>query len=186
VYFCKTISNEVYLSQKRFSKHRKTTKLILASTLSCIAALLQAAGGLFPGIGFLLSPLATAPILLFSMLSIPFGVVAYFLTILLLVILQPTELMIFPLTTGLIGLGIGIAFYFFKTRMSIIVAGAILLMLGIMSLLFIFNFPVLGPASADSFTLLTTGSIFIFSFFYSWLWVELGLVLFKRLIRIIS
>jgi hypothetical protein len=186
VYFFKTISDDIRLSQRTFSKHRKTMKLILASSLACVAAILQATGGLFPGIGYLLSPLATAPILLFSMLSLPFGVITYFLTVLLLVIFQPTELMVFPFTTGLLALGIGAAFYFFKKRISIIVAGATLLMLGIMSLLFILRYPILGPAVDDSFSFLTTGIIFLSSFFYSWLWVELGLFIFKRLKMIIS
>ncbi len=161
-------------------------KLILGSIFGCIAAILQAAGGYLPGIGYFLSPLATAPILLCSMFSIPFGVMSYFLTIMLLFILQPTELIVFPFTTGLLGLGIGASFYFFRKRLSIITTGTILLMLGIMSLLFIFHFPVLGPAVSDSFSFLTTGSIFLFAFLYSWLWVEIALVIFKRLKMIIN
>lgn len=88
-------------------------KLILVSIFACIAAILQAAGGFLPGIGYLLSPLATAPILLCSMFSIPLGIMSYFLTFMLLFILQPTELIVFPFTTGLLGLGIGVSFSFF-------------------------------------------------------------------------
>jgi hypothetical protein len=156
-------------------------KLILVSIFTCIAAILQAAGGLLPGIGYFLSPLATAPILLCSMFSIPFGVMSYSLTIMLLLILQPSELIIFPFTTGLLGLGIGASFSFFRMRISIIAAGAILLMLGIMGLLFIFHFPVLGPAVSVSFSFLTAGGIFLFVFLYSWLWVEIALIIIKRL-----
>ncbi|GLB61843.1 hypothetical protein NCCP133_39720 [Cytobacillus sp. NCCP-133] len=79
-----------------------------------MAAILQAAGGYFPGIGYFFSPLATAPVLLCSMFSIPFGAMSYFLTMMLLFILQPTELIVFPFTTGLLGLGIGASFSFFK------------------------------------------------------------------------
>ena len=156
-------------------------KLILVSIFTCIAAILQAAGGLLPGIGYFLSPLATAPILLCSMFSIPFGVMSYSLTIMLLLILQPSELIIFPFTTGLLGLGIGASFSFFRKRISIIAAGAILLMLGIMGLLFIFHFPVLGPAVSVSFSFHTAGGIFLFVFLYSWLWVEIALIIIKRL-----
>ena len=92
---------------------------------------------------------------------------SYFLTILLLFILFPSELVVFPFTTGLLGIGIGAAFSFFNKRISIISVGAILLTIGIMSLLYIFHFPVLGPAVSDSFSFLTTGSIFLFSFFYN-------------------
>lgn len=185
MFFLKPISDEVRLSQIIFNKHNKTMKLILGSIFACIAAILQAAGGFLPGIGYLLSPLATAPILLCSMFSIPFGVMSYFLTIMLLFILQPTELIIFLFTTGLLGLGIGASFYFFRKRLSIIGTGVILLMLGIMSLLFIFHFPVLGPVVSVSFSFLTTGSIFLFAFIYSWLWVEIALIIFKRLKMII-
>ncbi|QGQ45861.1 hypothetical protein [Metabacillus sediminilitoris] len=185
MFFLKPISDEVRLSQIIFNKHKKTMKLILGSIFACIAAILQAAGGFLPGIGYLLSPLATAPILLCSMFSIPFGVISYFLTIMLLFILQPTELIVFPFTTGLLGLCIGASFYFFRKRLSIIATGTILLMLGMMSLLFILQFPVLGPVVSVSFSFLTTGSIFLFAFLYSWLWVEIALIIFKRLKRII-
>ncbi|MCY9141191.1 hypothetical protein [Peribacillus frigoritolerans] len=179
MYFFKPISDEVRLSQILFNKHKKTMKLILVSIFACIAAILQAAPGFLPGIGYFISPLATAPILLGSMFSIPFGVMTYLLTIMLLFILQPTELIVFPFTTGLLGLGIGVPFSFFRKRLSVIAVGAILLMSGIMSLLFIFHFPVLGPAVPVSFSFLITG--FLLAFIYSWFWVEVALVIFKRL-----
>ncbi len=179
--FLKPVSDEVRSSQFIFNRYKKTRMLILGAIFSCIAAILQAAGGFLPGVGYFISPLATAPILLYSMFSIPFGVMSYFLTIMLLFVLQPTELFIFPFTTGLLGLGIGTSFHFFKRRLSIISTGTILLMTGIMSLLFIFHFPILGPAVSDSFSFLTSGMIFIFSFLYSWLWVEIALIIFNRL-----
>ena len=185
MFFLKPISDQVRISQKIFNNHNKTMKLILVSIFACIASILQAAGGFFPGIGYFISPLATAPILLCSMFSIPFGVMSYFLTIILLFILQPTELMVFPFTTGLLGLGIGGSFSFFRKRLSIIAAGAILLMLGIMSLIYIFHFPVLGPAVDNTVSFPKIGSIFLFAFLYSWLWVEMALVIYKRLKRMI-
>ncbi|WP_174615154.1 hypothetical protein [Virgibacillus ihumii] len=181
MYFFKPVADEVRAFQNIFNKRNKTMKLILVSIFGCIAAVFQAAGGLLPGIGYFLSPLATAPILLCTMFSIPFGVMSYFLTMMLLLILQPTELIIFPFTTGLLGLGIGAAFSFFRKRISIIVAGSVLLMSGIMSLLVIFQFPILGPVASNSFSFLTIGGVFLFTFFYSWLWVEIGLILFKRI-----
>jgi hypothetical protein len=185
VYFLKHISDEVRLSQIIFNKYRKTMKIIFVSILACIAAILQAAGGFLPGIGYLISPLATAPILLCSMFSISFGVISYFLTIILLFILQPTELIVFPFTTGLLGLGIGASFYFFRKRISIIATGTIVLMLGIMILLFTFHFPVLGPAVSVSFSFLPTGIIFLVAFLYSWIWTEIALIIIKRIKTII-
>ncbi|TCN22650.1 hypothetical protein [Mesobacillus foraminis] len=185
MYFLKPVSDGVRLSQIVFNKHKKTPKLILGAIFSCIAAILQAAGGLFPVVGFFFSPLATAPILLCSMFSIPFGIMSYFLTMMMLFILQPTELIVFPFTTGLLGLGIGASFTFYRIRLSIIAAGAILLMSGIMSLIYILHFPVLGPAVPVSFSFRTTGIIFLFAFLYSWLWVEMALILHIRLKRLI-
>lgn len=182
MYLFKAISIEIKLAQKTFTtKHTKTKKLILGSIFACFAAIFQSAGGFFPGIGYLLSPLATAPILLYVMISVPFGAMVFFQAIILLFVLQPTELIVFPFTTGLLGLGIGLSFYLFKSRLSIIAAGAFSLTLGISILLYILRFPILGPAFSNSFSLLTIGIIFIFSFLYSWLWVEIALLIFKRL-----
>ncbi len=185
MYFLKTISDEVRLSQIKFNKHKKMMKLILVAIFACLAAILQSVGGFLPGIGYLFSPLATAPILFCAIFSIPLGVMAYFLTIILLFILEPTELLVFPFTTGLLGLGIGASFSFFRRRISIIATGTILLMLGIMSLLFIFDFPILGPAITGSISFFATGSIFLFAFIYTLLWVELALIIFNRLKTII-
>ncbi|WP_079508146.1 hypothetical protein [Mesobacillus jeotgali] len=184
--FFKPISEEVHLTQLIFNKRKKTMKLILGALFACIAAILQAAGGLLPGIGLFFSPFATAPILLCSMLSIPLGLMSYFLTIILLFILQPSELIVFPFTTGLLGLGIGASFYFFRKRLSIITSGTILLSSGMMILLYIFHFPVLGPSVPDSFSLLTTAGIILLAFLYSWMWVEIALHMFKRLKMFIS
>ena len=182
MYLFNAISTEIQLAQKTFTtKHTKTKKLILGSIFACFAAIFQSAGGFFPGIGYVLSPLATAPILLYVMLSVPFGAMVFFQAIILLFILQPTELIVFPFTTGLLGLGIGLSFYLFKSRLSIIAAGAFSLTLGISILLYILRFPILGPAFSNSFSLLTIGIIFIFSFLYSWLWVEIAVLIFKRL-----
>jgi hypothetical protein len=119
------------------------------------------------------------------MFSFPIGAMAYLLTNVLLFILQPSELLVFPFTTGLLGFGAGAAFLFFKKRLSIISAGGTTLTLGIMILLYLFRFPVLGPVASDSFSLITAGSIFIFAFFYSWIWVEIGLFFFKKMRAII-
>lgn len=106
---------------------------------------------------------------------------SYVLTNMLLIIIEPTELFIFPFTTGLLALGIGLAFHFINKRIYLIASGAIYLTLGIMSLLYIFQFPILGPVASHSFSFLTTGMIFLFSILYSWLWVELSLIIMKRL-----
>ncbi|RHW37688.1 hypothetical protein D1B33_08195 [Lysinibacillus yapensis] len=179
--FFKLIADEVRFAQLEFRKHRKTKRIVLGSLLACMAAVLQAAGGFLPGVGYMISPFATLPILIGAMFSLQMGVMAYFLTILLLFILFPSELVIFPFTTGLMGIGIGAAFSFFSKRISIILIGGFLLSLGILCLLYVFRFPVLGPTVSNSFSFLATGGILIFSFLYSWLWFEFALFFFKKI-----
>ena len=181
MYFFKTISENVKSIHADFKKNSKTKRLVLCALFAGIAAVLQAAGGFLPVLGYFISPFATAPILFCSMFSLPLGLMAYFLTNLLLLILQPSELIVFPFTTGLLGVGTGVAFYFFKKRISIIVAGAAFLTVGIMILLNVVKFPLLGPTISTSFSFLTTGSIFLFSCIYNWIWIDIVLILFKRL-----
>ena len=116
MYFFQHISDEVRIVQIIFRNYKKAMKLSLIAIFSSTAAILQSFGGYLPGIGFFISPLATAPILLCTMFSLPFGIMSYLLTIMLLFILEPTELIIFPFTTGILGLGIGAAFHFFRKR----------------------------------------------------------------------
>ncbi|MFP5112097.1 hypothetical protein ACSU64_06915 [Bacillaceae bacterium C204] len=181
MYLFKSITDEIKSARLVFNNYSKPKRLVLAALFASIAAVLQAAGGFLPVLGYLISPFATAPILLCSILSLPLGAMAYFLTNLMLLILQPSELIVFPFTTGLLGLGTGVAFYFFNKRLTIIAVGASFLSLGILSLLYVFTFPVLGPVVSSSFSLLTAGAIFLFSFIYNWIWVDIGLILLKRL-----
>ncbi|MFD2444972.1 hypothetical protein ACFSO7_13460 [Bacillus sp. CGMCC 1.16607] len=171
VYLFSTITHETRSIVQSFSKISKTKRMIIGSIFSCLAAVFQMAGGLLPVVGYFISPLATAPILICSIFSKSFGLSSYLLTILLLLVLEPSELIIFPFTTGLLGLGIGFAFHYFEKRLSIILSGAISLTSGITILLFGMQFPVLGPSVSHDFDLLMIGSIFLCSIFYSWLWV---------------
>ncbi|MQR94422.1 hypothetical protein [Fictibacillus phosphorivorans] len=174
----KTVSEDIRSIQSQVQKQPKLKWLVLGSFFSCIAALLQATGGLLPGVGFFISPFATLPILIGTMILLQMGVISYFLCITLLFILFPSELMVFPFTTGILGLGIGVGFHFLKGKLSIICLGAILLALGIMFLLYILHFPILGPIASHSFV--TTGCILLFSFLYSWLWVEMAPFILKK------
>jgi hypothetical protein len=180
MYFFKSISNEVKSGQLFFKKLSKTRQLVLGALFTSLAALFQSAIGIF------ISPLSTAPILFCFILSLPLGVITYILTNLILLIIQPSELIIFPFTTGILGMGIGVAFYFFKQRLYIIISGAILLTIGIITLLYVFKFPVLGPMISKDFSLSTTSFLFLFAFLYSWIWVELSLAYFKKLKMFIS
>lgn len=180
MYFLNDISNDIQFTRLRFSRYSTSMKLVLGAIFAGLAAIFQSAGGFFPGVGYLVSPLATAPILLCFIVSVWTGVLSYFLTCLLLLVLQPSELIVFPFTTGLLGLGLGFAFCFFKKRLAIILLGGAFLTAGIAALLYLFRFPVLGPTVSHSFSTITIGCVFIFAFIYTWGWVEASIIFNKR------
>ena len=175
-----TLSHESYKLHHYFKTFSYAKKLVLVALLSALAAILQSTGNFLPGIGYLISPFATLPILICTIISIPFGLQSYVLTFLLLILIQPGESFVFPFTTGIVGLGIGIALLILKIRISIIVFTSILLMGGICFLLYIFHFPVLGPIASTSPSLKIMGFIYIFSFIYSWVWGEFSRLIFKK------
>lgn len=159
-----------------------TKKLAFAAMMACLAGVLQAMGGLLPGVGFLFSPFATLPILLCTLVSLRFGCLSYLAAIGLLLIIRPDELFIFPFTTGLLGISLGGAFRYLRKYYSILLVNGVALFLGICFPLYVFGFPVFGPPSADaSPTILVMGIIFLFSLFYSLLWVWLGPFILKKL-----
>lgn len=155
-------------------------KLVLASLLSSVAAILQSAGNLLPGIGYFISPFASLPILICTIIAIPIGLQSYILTIFLLMLLQPSESFIFSFTTGLVGLGIGKSLLILKRRIGIIIFTSVLLMCGICFLLYMVQFPILGPVASTSPSLKVIGLIYIFSFIYSWIWAELSRYILKK------
>jgi len=184
-YWISPISNNLKELNYKFRGFSYMKKMILVAFLCTFAALFQSAG-IVPGIGYLISFLATAPIMVAVFISIRHGLFAYILTILLLLVLQPSELIIFPFTTGLLALGIGIGFHFLKRRIAVIAFGAIWLCAGISAILYIFQFPVLGPVADTSFQIEVVLIIYILSLLYSWLWVEIGRGMMGKLINIIK
>ena len=161
-------------------------RMTIFALLATLAAVLQSAGGFIPIIGLMISPFATAPVIISTVLSLRYGSIGYLLAILLLFLIQPSEVLIFAFTTGLLGFGIGVAYYFFKKRLSLILTGAIFLLSGIVIVLFIFQFPLLGPSIQATSSLLFFLSLSGFCFLYSWLWIEISLVLLKRIATIFS
>lgn len=162
--------------------YSNTTKLVLGSLLAGIAAILQAAG-FFTGIGYAFSMLTTLPIVLASMLSLRIGFMSYVITVFLLAIIQPSELFVFPFTTGLLGLSLGIAFKQWKSWITITLAGGMGLSFGILFLLYVLRFPVLGPTVSSIFNSKTFCLIILFSLIYSWIWMGLSKRIFVFLSR---
>lgn len=180
-YWKKTISCRKHL----FGRHNRVRKLVIVASLGALSGIFQSAGGLLPGIGFVISPLATAPIVIAALLSVRSGIAAYFLTICLLTILQPSELIIFPFSTGLLGLGIGLGFTLLKSRISITMTGTLLLLAGVYFVFYGLKFPILGPTMSTPFNIGTTLMVFFFCFVYSWIWIEFSLKITKRLSKTI-
>ncbi len=159
--------------QSMTKKYSNTTKLVRGSIFAAIAAILQSAGVLV-GFGYALSIFATLPILLSTRMSLRIGVMSYFLTILLLSFLQPSELLIFPFTTGLLGVSLGTAFQWWRNWMLITLFGGLALTMGILFLLYVLQFPILGPTVPPTFNIWTAFIILIFSLLYSWIWIGLS------------
>lgn len=182
MYFFRSISSDIQSLHCTFNDLPKTKRMVIGSMLSSFATGFHLAGGAVPAVGYFASPFATAPILICTIFSKSLGLISYMVTILLLFILMPSELIIFPFTTGLLGLTIGLAFHFFERRISIIISGALFLSMGIMILLYGFQFPVLGPAISGSFHFSVVVFIFLFTLFYSWIWVDVSFTYLKRLL----
>src|SRR5690606_36472781 len=111
-----------------------------------IAALFQSAGGFLPGSGYLISPFSTAPIVLSTLHSLRSGLTVYALSILLLLLIQPSELIVFPFTTGLLGLALGFSMTHFKNRIQVILFSSVALWVGFSLVVYAFRFPLLGPS----------------------------------------
>jgi hypothetical protein len=186
VYFNKYIPSHPKDIHQVLDSWSLTKKLMFTALMAALATIFQSAGGLLPGIGYVFSPLATAPILLGAMISFRSGILIYVLTICLLLIIQPSELVIFPFTTGLLGLGLGWTFLALNRRLGIVFVNGLLLFIGICIPLYGFGFPVFGPTVSSSFNMTALMIIFGFSLFYSWVWLGIGLFLLRKIKRVIG
>ena len=184
MFFLQPITKHAKIMSDTFNKTASISKrMTVTALLAALAVILQSAGGFIPVAGLFISPLATAPVILHTVLSARYGFLGYLLALFLLFLIQPSEVIIFAFTTGLLGIGIGFACHVWKKRLSIIMSGTIALLGGILILLFAFQFPVLGPSIRPSTSLHMFLLLALFSFLYSWIWVEISGFLFKRLNR---
>ena len=185
-YLTKSILSHPKDIHRAINNWTSTKIMVFIALMAALTAVFQAAGGLLPGVGYFISPLATAPILLGMLISFPSGLSTYLLTICLLVLIEPTELFIFPFTTGLLGLGLGWSLRTFNRRLSIIPLNGLLLFTGICIPLYILGFPVFGPTFSSTFNVPILMIILGFSLLYSWLWLEFGLFLLRNIKGIMS
>jgi hypothetical protein len=159
-----------------------TFKLVASALMSLIAAILQAAGGVIPGIGMLISPFSSAPIIISVLIFPLYGILSYFLTIFLLLLIQPSELIIFPFTTGAMAIGIGFGLILFNKVWKVISFSSLFLSIGICLLLYLLQIPVLGPFLIE-FRVINILIIYLFSLVYCWIWIELVLRLLKPRVK---
>lgn len=168
------------MMMKKHLKQNPHFQLILAAILSAIAAILQSAGGFLPIVGLLISPFATLPILLITINSILYGMLSYFTTIILIMVMQPTELFIFPFTTGLLGLAIGVGVNLKKRTISIVTLSGLILFLGILLLTYVIKFPILGPSVSAIMDWRMVLILISFCWLYVYIWVLFTRFLMKR------
>ena len=123
--------------------YSKTIKLVVGALLGSIAVIFQSAG-IFTGLGFILSMMSTGPLVLASLLSLRIGVMTYVITVCLLAIFQPSEVLVFLFTTGLLGLSLGIGLKYLKKSLLVILFAACLFDTWDQSIIIWFSFSYIG------------------------------------------
>ncbi|WP_139070121.1 hypothetical protein [Bacillus sp. FJAT-27225] len=147
-----------------------------------MAAILQFTGAL-GGAGYAFSMAATLPIVLASVAALQTGVLAYLLAVCLLLLIQPSELIVFPFTTGLLGLSLGAALHFFRNKSIIVLFSGASLTIGIGLIVELFGFPILGPGLSSVLSPKVLPFVFLGSALYSWGWMVLSMKLISLLSR---
>jgi hypothetical protein len=133
----------------------------------------------------LISPFSTLPIIISVLISPSDGILSYFLTIFLLLLIQPSELIVFPFRTGAMAIGIGLGLILFNKLWKGKTFSSLFLSIGICLLLYLFQFPVLGPFLME-FRIVNVLMIYLFSLLYCWIWTELLLRLLPKLLTPIN
>ncbi|MEH7380941.1 hypothetical protein V7138_10710 [Bacillus sp. JJ1533] len=165
--------------------YSKTMRIAVGALLGSIAVIFQSAG-VFTGIGYVLSMMSTGPLVLASLMSLRIGVMTYFVTSFLLAVLQPSELLVFLFTTGLLGVSLGIGLKYLKKSLFIILFAASSLTLGISLLLFVLKFPILGPSVSSHFNSIVILGTFAFAILYSWIWKTISISGFRMLNKMLT
>jgi hypothetical protein len=148
----------------------------ICSTLSVI---LQLAPIYFSGLGLLLSPLSSLPVIFAALNSVVCGSFSYLCTGLIILIISPHESVIFLLTTGLFGLVLGIN-YNKKFITAVIMSGSVLFS-GINILIYFIGVAAFGDALTDIPLHIAEIIILIFSFIYSVIWMVILKIIFRRI-----
>ncbi|WP_421379752.1 hypothetical protein ACOJQI_16190 [Bacillus salacetis] len=159
-------------------------KFVFSTLMTSISVLLQASGTFIPVIGVFISPFATLPILLSSNVSIHYGALSYICASITLGIISPEESLIFFLTTGALGLVLGAGLHLKINKFVSIFFASLILTIGSLIMVFLLEFPLLGPLSPKNTNTLLTFFILIILFItYSFLWEAFGRRVIKKIER---
>lgn len=137
----------------------------IGGLLTSLAVLLQSAPVFLPAIGLALSPLSTLPIAIAAIFNVFLGMIAFFSSAFILILISPQEAMIFLFSTGLIGIVLG-AFLYRKGRLFSILTSAMALTIGMLILTYIAAIPAFVEFTESISFLLTMLIYIIFSFVY--------------------
>ncbi|KJS14224.1 MAG: hypothetical protein VR67_01295 [Peptococcaceae bacterium BRH_c8a] len=168
------------IHQRFIQESNRFREIALVAQLCVLAAILQSAGGFYPGVGYLVSAMSTGPVVIASVFSLRCGFQTYLAACMLLLFFHPGEIIIFAFTTGPLGLGLGVAFLTIRKRLAVVVLTSLFLLTGIVILLYGLKFPVLGPVVTKDAVLSSIVPVYGFCFIYSCFWAEACRLFFKR------
>lgn len=161
-------------------KRNLSKTICLGGILSAIAIFTQSAPVFLPQIGLFLSPLSTLPMAIAAKLLRRYGILSYLCAAFILFFISSQESMIFLVTTGLLGVVLGLLIH---KRMSIVILiSGVFLFFGICILIFIIGIPAFGDFLIDKSLLIRLSIYGVFSFFYTSLWS----IAFRKTLRILD
>ncbi|MRH41448.1 hypothetical protein GH741_02015 [Aquibacillus halophilus] len=178
-------SDVLMLKQMKRNDESNAERVVYGALLGTIGAILQSSG-MFGGIGLLISALSSFPIVLATLRSLRTGFLTYLVTFALLSMIQPAEAYVYLITTGLLGLSMGFGFRVLKKEWLVVLFSATALMLGILFLLLVIEFPVLGPSIGGELDLRLVLYIFLFTMIYSFIWMKSILIIMKKYAAIVD
>ncbi|OPZ62755.1 MAG: hypothetical protein BWY85_01982 [Firmicutes bacterium ADurb.Bin506] len=151
-----------------------------------LCAVLQAAAGVLPGIGHVLSMLPTFPIALLTMASPGAGAACLAVAAATVFTVFPEESPILVFMTGPLGIALGLAGSLNVSVVAQSCIGAVTLTLGMAALSLIVGIDPLGGGLASLGLLRTLGVHLVFSFVYSLLWITALKRTAPRLLRLLN
>lgn len=141
----------------------------IGGIFTALAVLFQSSPVFLPGIGLILSPFATLPIALAALVSAYSGILAFLVSGFILLLINPQEAVIFLLTTGPLGLTLGLS-YTKGIIPSIGIPGGILFV-GIIIMTHIAGISVFGSMVLKSSPIIDALVFILFSVIYSGIWL---------------